>query len=247
MSLNKGIKKVWGQGATIRLDQYKDELASESTEVVSQLDRLIKNTKDLVKQIANQEKGIARSKQEVLYNIYRIYTEHVSELERKYQTDIKRFIEDTFETQASKTNFNDAKTIEMLASHSMGQLLQQDIKGMLTSLKSIAFMPGTKNKHEETFFQAQRKLLERLGTEELSPDEVAAEVKGFKRQANPKLKVINEIPKEWEVIAPRTGSKIELKGFQNKQHQKELLQLLQEINSENLDKFLQFSETLKNG
>jgi len=242
--LNKKGRTDYMGGAVQRYEQLLPE-REEEREVLSELNRLIQETKNLVKDISIKEKGIQKSKRKVLHNIYRIITEHLSELDRKYQTNLVLFIEETFELQKKKTNYHDAKILELLASHSMGSLLDQDISGILSSLKSIAYIKQSGS--EDLVADAQKNLLKRLELEKLTPIQVAQEIEQFKKKLQPPLKVINEVPKEWMVVAPRTGSKIELKGFQKQEHQQDLLKLLETINSDNLEQFLKFSESLKNG
>ncbi|MEC8284547.1 MAG: hypothetical protein VX024_08440, partial [SAR324 cluster bacterium] len=58
-----------------------------------------------------------QDKRQVLFNIYRIYTEHFAELEEKHQRELALYIEEIIQVQDRKTALSDAKIIEMIKTH----------------------------------------------------------------------------------------------------------------------------------
>ena len=144
----------------------------------SPLKRLELETVELVRSIDAREHRMQQDKRQVLFNIYRIYTEHFAELEEKHQRDLALYIEEIIQVQDRKTALSDAKIIEMIQTHGTVGLLEMDVRGMLYSLRRIAYLKDQANPRRA--HEKQRELLGRL--ESISRNELELSLRIFREQ-----------------------------------------------------------------
>ena len=221
------------------LHQMTSEIEAKEALQFNPLKRLEFETIELVRSIEGREYRMQQDKRQVLFNIYIIYTEHFSELEEKYKRDLALYIEEVIQVQDRKTALSDAKIIEMIHTHGSVGLLEMDVRGMLYSLRRIAYLKDSvdpRRAHEK-----QRALLDQLDSitrEELELSlRIFREKTKFRNQGSIQLNT----EKSWQHKLDRKNSRIILSQIQANRLDK-LNQLLLRMDDTVLDKMLAMLE-----
>ena len=171
----------------------------------------------------------------LLFNIYKIYTEHFSELEEKHQRDLALCIEEVIQVQDRKTALSDAKIIEMIQTHGSAGLLEMDVRGMLYSLRRIAYLKDPADPLRA--HQKQQELLDQLDS--ISREELELSLRIFREQT--KLRNHGSLQKSseksWQQKIDRKNGRIVLSQIPAKRLDK-LNRLLLQMDDEILDEML---------
>lgn len=207
----------------------------EDAPLLSPLQRLELETVELVRSLKTREQRLQQDKRSVLRNIYLIYTEHFQELEEKYQKDLALYIEERIEVQDRKTALSDAKIIEMLQTHGSAGLLELDVRGMLYSLRRIAYLRDAND--PERALGKQRELLGQI--QALSREELELSLKLFREQTRRRNLGQTALPlqRPWQQKLDRRNHRIVLSQIPEERLEK-LNRLLLHLDDSVLDNLL---------
>ena len=220
-----------------RRSQHQMSSDNDGQEVLqfNPLRRLEFETIELVRSIEAREHRMQQDKRQVLLNIYKIYTEHFSELEEKHQRDLALYIEEVIQVQDRKTALSDAKIIEMIQTHGSAGLLEMDVRGMLYSLRRIAYLKDPADPLRA--HQKQQELLDQLDS--ISREELELSLRIFREQTKLRNHGSQQksSEKSWQQKIDRKNGRIVLSQIPAKRLDK-LNRLLLQMNDEILDEML---------